>query len=96
MDFSLSHQVITIFNKNKLQREIAGIKDLKNRKCHKPKDVTDNDFQTIWIKISLFGDKGDQLLKSLKTKLKHIFTQDVKFRIRRSTQKASFYTIMKD
>ena len=42
------------------------------------------------------GDKGDQLLKSLKAKLKHHFTKEVKFRIIQSTQKLSFYTNMKD
>ena len=42
------------------------------------------------------GDKGDQLLKSLKVKLKHHFTEEVKFRIIPSTQKLSFYTNMKD
>ena len=42
------------------------------------------------------GDKGDQLLKSLKTKLKRHFTEEVKFRIIQSNQKLSFYTNMKD
>ena len=39
-------------------------------------------------------DKGDRLLKWSKAELKHIFTKDVKFRIRQSTQKLRFYTIM--
>ena len=60
------------------------------------KNTTNNDLETIWIKILYFGDKGDQLLKSLKTKLKHYFTEEVKFRIIQSTQKLSFYTNMKD
>ena len=47
-----------------------------------------------WIKISYLGDKGDQLLKSLKTKLKHHLTKEVKFRI--IPQKLCFYTNMKD
>ena len=42
------------------------------------------------------GDKGDQLLKSLKTILKRHFTEEVKFRIIQSNQKLSFYTNMKD
>ena len=42
------------------------------------------------------GDKGDQLLKSLKAKLKHHFTEEVKFRIIPSTHKLSCYTNMKD
>ena len=60
------------------------------------KSTTNNDLETIWIKIRYFGDKGDQLLKSLKAKLKHYFTEEVKFRIIQSTQKLSFYTNMKD
>ena len=60
------------------------------------KNTTNNDLETIWIKILYFGDKGDQLLKSLKTKLKHYFTEEVKFRIIQSTQKLSFYANMKD
>ena len=62
----------------------------------KIKSTTNNDLETIWIKIRYFGDKGDQLLKSLKAKLKHYFTEEVKFRIIQSTQKLSFYTNMKD
>ena len=31
------------------------------------------------------GDKGDQLLKSLRIKFKYHFTKDVKFRITQST-----------
>ena len=57
---------------------------------------TNNDFETIWIKIPYLGDKGEQLLKSLKTKLKHHLTKELKFRIIQSTQKLSFYTNMKD
>ena len=56
------------------------------------KNTTNNDWETIWIKIPYLGDKGDQLLKSLKAKLKHHFTKEVKFRIIQSTQKLSFYT----
>ena len=40
--------------------------------------------------------KGDQLLKSLKTKLKRHLTKEVKFRTIQSGQKLSFYTNMKD
>ena len=36
------------------------------------------------------------LLKLLKTKLKHHFTKEVKFRIIRSTQKLNFYTNISD
>ena len=54
------------------------------------KNAANNDLQTIWIKIPYFGDKGDQLLKLLITKLKHNFTKEVKFRTMQSTQKSSF------
>ena len=60
------------------------------------KNTINNDLETIWIKIPYLGDKGDNLLKSLKAKLKHHFTKVVKFRIIQSTQKLSFYTNMKD
>ena len=60
------------------------------------KNTTNNDWETIWIKIPYLGDQGDNLLKSLKAKLKHHFTKAVKFRIIQSTQKLSFYTNMKD
>ena len=60
------------------------------------KNTTNNDLETIWIKILYLGYKGGQFLKSLKTKLKHHFTRKVKFRIMQSTQKLSFYTNMKD
>ena len=56
------------------------------------KNTTNNDFEAIWIKMPYLGDKGDQLLKSLKTKLKHHFTKEVKFRVIQSTQKLSVYT----
>ena len=45
------------------------------------KNTTNNDFQTIWMKIPYLGDKGHQILKSLKTKLKHHFTEEVRFKI---------------
>ena len=60
------------------------------------KNTTNNDLETIWIKIPYLGDKGDQLLKLLKAKLEHHFTKEVRFRIIQSTQKLSFYTNMKD
>ena len=50
-------------------------------------NTTNNDFETIWIKIPYLSDKGEQLLKSLKTKLKHHLEKDVKFRIILSTPK---------
>ena len=50
-------------------------------------NTTNNDFETIWIKIPYLSDKGEQLLKSLKTKLKHHLKKDVKFRIILSTPK---------
>ena len=59
-------------------------------------NAANNDFETIWTKIPYLGDKGDQLLKPLRTKLKHYFTKEVKFRIIQSTQKLRFYTNMKD
>ena len=58
--------------------------------------ANNNDFETIWIKKPYLGDKGDKLLISLKTKSKHRFTKEVKFRIIQSTQKLRFYTNMKD
>ena len=60
------------------------------------KNTTKSDFETIWIKIQYLGDDRDQLLKSLKTKLKHHFTKELKFRIIQSTPKLSFYSNMKD
>ena len=60
------------------------------------KNTTNNDLETIWIKIPYLGDKGEQLLKSLKTKLKHHFIKEVKFRIIQSPQKLSFCTNMKE
>ena len=39
------------------------------------KNTTNNDWETIWIKIPYLGDQGDNLLKSLKAKLKHHFTK---------------------
>ena len=36
------------------------------------KNRTDNDLKTICVKITYRGDKGDQLLKLLKAKLKII------------------------
>ena len=63
---------------------------LKGLNVNNIKNAANNDLQTIWIKIPYFGDKGDQLLKSLITKLKHNFTKEVKFRTMQSTQKLSF------
>ena len=60
------------------------------------KNTTNNDLETICIKIPNLGDKGGQLLKSLKAKLKHHFTKEAKFKIIQSVQKLSFYTNMKD
>ena len=55
------------------------------------KNKTNNDFERIWIKIPYLSDKGDQVLKFFKKKLKHHFTNEVKFIIIQSTQKFSFY-----
>ena len=60
------------------------------------KNTTNNDLETICIKVPNLGDKGDQLLKLLKAKLKHHFTKEAKFKIIQSVQKLSFYTNMKD
>ena len=60
------------------------------------KNTNNNDLETICIKVPNLGDKGDQLLKLLKAKLKHHFTKEAKFKIIQSTQKLSFYTSMKD
>ena len=38
-------------------------------------NTTNNDLETIWIKIPYLADKGHQLSKSLKAKLKHHFTK---------------------
>ena len=70
--------------------------NLKGLNVNNIKNTTNNYFETIWIKKSYFDDKGDQLLKSLKTKLKHHCTKKVKFRIIQSTQKLRIYTDMKD
>ena len=59
---------------------------LKGLNVNNIKNTTNNDFETIWIKIPYLGDKGDQLLKSLKTKYKHYLTEEVQFRIKQSTQ----------
>ena len=56
------------------------------------KKTTNNDFETSWMKIPYFGDKGDQLLKSLKTKLKDHFTEEVKFKLY-SRLKSSVFTL---
>ena len=83
-----------------LQREIERIADaiisnkLKGLNVNNTNSTTSNDLETIWIKIYL-DDKGDQLLKLLKTKLKHHFTKEVNFKIKHSTQKLRFYTNMK-
>ena len=45
------------------------------------KNTTNNDLETIWMKIPNLGNKGDQLLKSLKAKLKHHFTKEAKSKI---------------
>ena len=71
-------------------------KKLKGLNVNNIKNTANNDFETIWIKIPYLSGKGDQLLKSLKTKLKHHLTTEVKFRIIHYTQKLSFYTNMKD
>ena len=60
------------------------------------KNTTNSDVEQIWIKIPYFGDKEDQLLKSLKAKFKHHFTEEVKFKIIQSTQTFRFCTNMKD
>ena len=54
------------------------------------KNTTNNELGTIWIKIPYLGDKGDQLLQSLKANMKNHFTKEFKFRIIQSTQKFSF------
>ena len=69
---------------------------LKGLNVNNIKNTTNNGLETIWIKIPYRGNKGDQLLKSLKTKLKHHLTKEIKFGIIQSTQKLSFYTNIKD
>ena len=69
---------------------------LKGLNVNNIKNTTNNGLEAIWIKIPYRGNKGDQLLKSLKTKLKHHLTKEIKFGIIQSTQKLSFYTNIKD
>ena len=38
------------------------------------KNTTNNDFETKWIKLPYLGDKGDQPLKSLKTKSLELYS----------------------
>ena len=45
------------------------------------KNTTNSDVEQIWIKIPYFGDKEDQLLKSLKAKFKHHFTEEVNLKL---------------
>ena len=67
LDTELSIFVIKI-HKNKRSNKFKGLNvNIKN--------TNNNDLETIWIKIPYLGDKGDQLFKSLKTKLKHHFTK---------------------
>ena len=40
---------------------------LKDLNVNNIKNTTNNDFETIWIKIPYLSDKGDQLLNSSKT-----------------------------
>ena len=72
------------------------INTIKGLNVNNIKNKTNNDFETIWIKIPYLSDKGDQYLKLLKAKLKHHFTKEVKFRIIQSIKKLSFYTSLKD
>ena len=72
------------------------INTIKGLNVNNIKNKTNNDFETIWIKIPYLSDKGDQYLKLLKAKLKHRFTKEVKFRIIQSIKKLSFYTSLKD
>ena len=55
---------------------------LKGLNVNNINSTTNNDLETIWIKIPYLGDKRDQLLKSLKTKLKHHFTKEVHTKIK--------------
>ena len=48
---------------------------LKGLNVNNIKNTTNNDFETKWIKIPYLGNKEDQFLKPLKTKLKHHFTK---------------------
>ena len=72
------------------------INTIKGLNVNNIKNKTNNDFETIWIKIPYLSDKGDQYLKLLKAKLKHHSTKEVKFRIIQSIKKLSFYTSLKD
>ena len=54
------------------------------------------DVETIWINIPYLGNTGDQLLQTLKRKLKRHLINDVRFKVIQLTQKFSYYTNMKD
>ena len=53
---------------------------------------------TFWLRIPYAGPVGEQLVFTLKRKLKHCFKNNinVKFNVTYSTQKIAFYTNMKD
>ena len=53
---------------------------------------------TFWLRIPYAGPVGEQLVFTLKRKLKHSFKNNinVKFNVTYSTQKIAFYTNMKD
>ena len=74
--------------KNKLKRLnlVNNINNIENN----------TDIEIIWINIPYLGNTGDQLLQTLKRKLKRHFINDVKFKVIQSTQKFSFYTNMKN
>ena len=74
--------------KNKLKR-LNPVNDINNIE-------NNTDVETIWINIPYLGNTGDQLLQTLKRKLKRHLINDARFKVIQSTQKFSYYTNMKD
>ena len=114
---SLVHRAVKICRDNKLNRELARIKDLvawngfpkrvgqaiaksKRKRLNFVSNINNSenntDVETIWINIPHLGSTGDQLLQTLKRKLKHNLINDVRFKVMQSTKKFSYYTNMKD
>ena len=74
--------------KNKLKR-LNPVNDINNIE-------NNTDVEIIWINIPYLGNTGDQLLQTLKRKLKRHLINNVRFKVIQSTQKFSYYKNMKD
>ena len=68
------------------------------RKEKSRKTETDDNVTVIWLCIPYAGTAGDQLIRSLKRKLKFCFKKsaNVKFNVIYTTHKVGYYTNMKD